>query len=177
MPSFFSKVFGRKKDEKDASHSRRHSASASLLEGKYEAVSPTASPTADKFKNELNGKDKDKDVKPSLFRPRSRSTASPQSDATKPLPLTPQLKLNLSTPKEPKTRALGVVFEAADDNGTLPEHVIGERRLTPLETSSLVKFCAAAIVDRGGESFHPSICYLCEHVFFALELGAFGWIY
>ncbi|TCD59866.1 hypothetical protein EIP91_011275, partial [Steccherinum ochraceum] len=118
MPSFFSKVFGRKKDEKEspAAHSRRHSANASLLEGKYEAVSPTTSPTADKFRNELgqHGKDKEKDGF-SLFRPRSRSTASPQTETSKSSALTPHLELNLTAAKEPKNRALAVVFEAADD--------------------------------------------------------------
>lgn len=164
MPSFFSKVFGRKKDEKEASaaHQRRHSASASLLEGKYEAVSPTASPTAEKFRNELahqNSKEKEKDAGFSLFRPRSRSTVVAQSDAAaKSTSPKPHLELNLTSPREPKTRALGVVFEATDDRGTLSDAVIGERRLTPLETFLLVKACATAIVYRGGEH----ICFCCS---------------
>ncbi|KAH8077379.1 hypothetical protein BXZ70DRAFT_700062 [Cristinia sonorae] len=154
MPSFFSKVFGRKKDEKESSatHTRRHSASASLLEGKYEAVSPTSSPTADKFKNELGNKEKEKDGF-SLFRPRSRSTAAttnPHPDTAKPPRLVPHLDLNLSVQQETKSRALDVVFEAADDRGNLPVAIIGERRLAPLETFLLVKACAAAIVNRGG---------------------------
>ena len=154
MASFFSKVFGRKKDEPTAAHQRRQSASASLLEGKYEAVSPTASPTADKFRNELTqrqDKEKEKDGGFSLFRPRSRSTAASPSDSTKSPSLTPHLELNLTVVKEPKSRALGVVFEAADDRGTLPDGVITERRLSSSEAVLLVKACAEAIIERGGE--------------------------
>ncbi|THH30472.1 hypothetical protein EUX98_g3724 [Antrodiella citrinella] len=149
MPSFFSKVFGRKKDDKPAAHARRHSASASLLEGKYEAVSPTTSPTSDKFHSD-QGKEKEKDAGFSLFRPRSRSTASPKDENGKSSSHKPRLELNLTVARVPKTRTLGVVFEGADDRGILPVTVISERRLTPSESLLLVKACAAAIVDRGG---------------------------
>ena len=63
MPSFLTKVFGRKKDDKLASSppshaSKRHS-NASLLEGKYEAVSPSVSPSAARFSEAQQPKDKD----------------------------------------------------------------------------------------------------------------------
>ena len=61
------------------------------------------------------------------------------------------LTLNLPVPKEQRSRALGVVFEAdPNDTTTLPDNVIGERRLTPLETLVLVKACSQAIVNHGG---------------------------
>ncbi|RPD76906.1 hypothetical protein L226DRAFT_504826 [Lentinus tigrinus ALCF2SS1-7] len=154
MASFLHKVFPRKKD-KDATN-KRNSAS-SLLEGKFEAVSPTVSPSAAQFaesaqqlKERGREKEKEKEGGFSLFRPRSRPM-SPPPDTRKTVSNAPHLTLNLPVPKEERSRALGVVFEAdPNDTSTLPENVIGERRLNPLEALLLVKACSTAMIDHGG---------------------------
>jgi hypothetical protein len=156
MPSFLSKVFGRKKpDEKESSGGLRAS-NGSLLEGKFEAISPTVSPTADKFAelpNVAGEKEKEKD-KPSdsklstgfsLLRTKSGSVAqSIRTDA-------PHLSLNLPGPKDDHAnRNLRSVFEAdPDEKILLTESVIGERRLNPLETLILVRACSQAITAHG----------------------------
>ncbi|KAI0350934.1 hypothetical protein OH77DRAFT_1430335 [Trametes cingulata] len=157
MAAFLSKVFPRKK-EKDTN--KRASAS-SLLEGKFEAVSPTVSPSAAKFeeaaqkpkergREKEKEKEKEKDSGFSLFRPKSRPL-SPPPDARKTASDAPHLTLNLPVPKEERSRALGVVFEGdPDDIAVLPDNVIGERRLNPLEALLLVKACSSAIVANGG---------------------------
>lgn len=154
MPSFLTKVFGRKKDEKEHVSSKRHSASGtSLLEGKFEAVSPNISPSATHFTESIpHVKEKEKDTPFSLFRPKSRQPSSSSQETTRSASPKPLLTLSLSEAKEEKTRTLGVVFEAdPDDRRVLSEVVIGERRLNSTETLSLVKACSAAIVDRGGK--------------------------
>lgn len=169
MPSFLSKVFGRKKDEKEPSNSKRHS-TGSLLEGKFEAVSPTVSPTAFNFIESAQQLQppREKDIGFNLFRPKSKTSPKPQ-DANKTSSPAPLLTLNLPVPKEDKSRALGVVFEA-DPNGrsTLSNSQIGERRLTPLETLLLVKACATAIIERGGEF---SIVFYCLVVLFGCRIA------
>ena len=66
----------------------------------------------------------------------------------------PHLTLNLPVPKEQRSRALGVVFEAdPNDIATLPDDVIGAKRLSPLEALLLVKACSSAIVNHGGTCF------------------------
>ena len=155
MAAFLSKVFPRKKD-KDASN-KRHS-SPSLLEGKFEAVSPTVSPSATHFSEsaqQLNerGREKEKDTGFSLFKTKSRPT-SPPPDTRKTVSDAPHLTLNLPVPKEQRSRALGVVFEAdPNDIATLPDDVIGAKRLSPLEALLLVKACSSAIVNHGGTCF------------------------
>jgi hypothetical protein len=146
MPSFLSKVFGRKKhDDKDGSQP-----SFSLLDGKFEVVSPPVSPTTVDFAAEsANGRFRDTLA---LFRAKSGPTnvsTTHHSDL-------PHLSLNLPGPKdEANSRALGVVFEA-DPDGTivLPDSVIGERRLSPLEALILVRACSQAIATRG-TSYSP----------------------
>ena len=99
-------------------------------------------------------KEKEKEGPFSLFRTKSRPT-SPPPDTHKAASDAPHLTLNLPVPKEERSRALGVVFEAdPNDTSTLPDNVIGERRLTPLETLLLVKACSQAIIDNGGASTH-----------------------
>ncbi|OCH87839.1 hypothetical protein OBBRIDRAFT_129203 [Obba rivulosa] len=159
MPSFLSKVLGRKKDEKETSRSGKRSSVASLLEGKFEAVSPSISPSATNFadsaprsqeKEREKSKHQEKDTGFSLFRSRSRPV-SPLPESPKTIPEVPRLTLNLPVPKEERSRALGVVFEAdPDDRSTLPDAVIGERRLNPLEALLLVKACSTAIIEHGG---------------------------
>ena len=123
MATFFSKVFPRKKDKETSN--KRNSAS-SLLEGKFEAVSPTVSPSAANFvdsaqKPKDQGREKEKEKEKesafSLFRPRSRPVSPPPSDTRKTASDVPHLTLNLPVPKEQRSRALGVVFEA-DPNDT-----------------------------------------------------------
>jgi len=165
MPSFLSKVFTRKREEKEPGRSHKRSSVASkssLLEGKFEAVSPTISPSAAQFPDAAaheNGKEKEKEKEKDrersggfpLFRARSPHPVSPQSDAPKSSLDVPHLTLNLPVPKEEKSRALGVVFEAdPDDHSTLPDKVIGERRLNPLEALLLIKACSSAIISHGG---------------------------
>ncbi|CCL98824.1 uncharacterized protein FIBRA_00829 [Fibroporia radiculosa] len=159
MPSFLSKVFARKKEEKESSRPTKRSSAASLLEGKFEAVSPNVSPSATHFPDTAlhgNGKvkekekDKDKSGGFSLLKTRTRPV-SPNVDASKPAANTPHLTLNLPVPKEEKSRALGVVFEAdPEDRSLLSDNVVGERQLSPLEALFLVKTCSSAIVNRGG---------------------------
>ncbi|KAH9837891.1 uncharacterized protein C8Q71DRAFT_567206 [Rhodofomes roseus] len=158
MPSFLSKVFTRKKDEKDASHPPKRTSVASLLEGKFEAVSPPASPSATnvvhaqqapKEEKKEEKKEKEKDVGFSLFRTRSPRPTSPKTDTAK--PQLPHLTLNLPEEKSSDGRQLASVFDAdAGERAVLPNDVIGERRLNPSEALNLVKACSTAIVDRGG---------------------------
>lgn len=160
MPSFLSKVFGRKKDDKDTSP-RAARPSESLLEGKFEEVSPTVSPSATKFpeiaangksNGHGNGKDKEKDSGFSnLFKSKSRaaSTDRPQKNSDQ---LTLPLSLNFSEAgqADASSRALGVVFDADPDAQILlTDAVIGERRLSPAETLTLVRACSQAITARG----------------------------
>lgn len=80
MPSFLSRVFGRKKDDTKEVGNRRPSSDASLLEGKFEAVPPTISPIASRFDGStdasaIQDKEKEKDGF-GLFRPKSRVSPS-----------------------------------------------------------------------------------------------------
>ncbi|TFY65312.1 hypothetical protein EVJ58_g2046 [Rhodofomes roseus] len=165
MPSFLSKVFTRKKDEKDASHPPKRTSVASLLEGKFEAVSPPASPSATnvvhaqqapKEEKKEEKKEKEKDVGFSLFRTRSPRPTSPKTDTAK--PQLPHLTLNLPEEKSSDGRQLASVFDAdAGERAVLPNDVIGERRLNPSEALNLVKACSTAIVDRGVRSPDSSL--------------------
>ncbi|KZT65115.1 hypothetical protein DAEQUDRAFT_769156 [Daedalea quercina L-15889] len=156
MPSFLSKVFTRKKDEKDASHPPKRTSVPSLLEGKFEAVSPPASPSATNVahsqsvqKEERKEKEKEKEAGFSLFRTRSPRPTSPKTDAAK--SELPHLTLNLPEEKAKDGRQLGVVLETdVGDRSVVPDHVIGERRLNPSEALKLVKACSTAIIDLGG---------------------------
>ncbi|KAJ8517094.1 hypothetical protein ONZ45_g5674 [Pleurotus djamor] len=161
MPSFLSKVFGRKKDEKE--HSNGRDSESSLLEGKFEAVSPTVSPTAAKFA-EANGHGKDKEKEKERefgFKPfkTKSNTASPTSAQT--TRDFPHLSLSLASDSKDQTnsRVIGAVFDADPDSQILlPENSIGERRLSPQETTELVRVCAQAITARGLETLgimHP----------------------
>lgn len=163
MPSFFSRVFSRKGQDKEASGTRRTSV-ASLLEGKFEAVPPTVPSETNNFAGtaqQSKDKNKDKESGFPLFKARSRPN-TPSVDSRPPAPA-PRLTLNLPVPKEERTRALGVVFEGdPDDMSTLPENIIGERRLNPLEALLLVKACSTAIIERGG---------MCPLQFFIILVG------
>jgi hypothetical protein len=152
MPPFLSKVFGRKKDGKASSPSSRgRSSDGSLLDGKFEVVSPVDSPNVAEFpENALkppNGKDS---ALGGLFRVKSRASR-PSSPEPKRKESLPQLSLVLPVPKEDAhARALGVVFETDPDASQfLTDDAIGRRRLTPLEALILVRTCSQAIIARG----------------------------
>lgn len=179
MPSFLSKVFARKKDEKDVSPtSNKRASNASLLEGKYEAVSPSVSPSATKFLDppqQPSGKESSNPL--SLFRSRSRNPVEQPGQSNANTTSIPTLTLNLPVPKEEKSRALGVVFEAdPDSNIALSDAVIGERKLNPLETLLLVKACSGAIINRGGKSLFQMratltiLRVLCKSATFGIKL-------
>ncbi|TFK66863.1 hypothetical protein BDN72DRAFT_899486 [Pluteus cervinus] len=161
MPSFLSKVFGRKKDEKESSTSQGRASDASLLEGKFEHVSPTVSPTIANFPEAATGKGvahgKDKDGNFGLFKSKPRTSSADPS--LKPSDL-PQLSLSLPTSKGgSSSRTLDVLFEGDPSApGQLADPAIGGRRLKPLETLLLVQACSQAITARGLETLgvmHP----------------------
>ncbi|KAF8883895.1 hypothetical protein CPB84DRAFT_180078 [Gymnopilus junonius] len=178
MHSFLSKVFGRKKDEKETSSTTL--APGELLGGKFEAVSPTVSPSAAKFLDldqnnqkaaaaALNGldKDKDKDNKepsPSSFLSKVISRpSSPEVKPVKKLDNLPHLSLNLGGAKEeeeiPNNDDLEAFLDVDPEAQTLlSDAVIGERRLNPMEALLLIRACSQAIVSRGLETLgimHP----------------------
>lgn len=147
MPSFLSKVFGRKKDEK-ASQSPRRGSGGSLLDGKFEAVSPTVSPSATDFlENPLkgNGKDKDKDGAFNTLRVKSRPSSQDVSQKKK--DDLPQLSLVL--PASNEQAVLGVAFEADPNGQVLSDAALGNRRLNPSEALILVRACSQAIIATG----------------------------
>ncbi|KAF8339314.1 hypothetical protein F5887DRAFT_981887 [Amanita rubescens] len=155
MPSFFSKVFGRKKqDDKDDRDS-------APLGGPYENISPSVSPSAANFPELVtNGGSREKDSTFHLFKSKSR-VAAPESyqkpDAAPHIAL--NLPSSLSQPEDSPTRALDVVFEAdLDSRVLLTDAAIGERRLSPTETLVLIRICARSISARGLETLgimHP----------------------
>ncbi|KAJ7042597.1 hypothetical protein C8F04DRAFT_83565 [Mycena alexandri] len=162
MPSFLSKVFGRKKEDtnKDARPPQRPPSDASLLDGKFEAITGTPTPTTPRFDlpdPAANDKEKDKDGF-GLFKSKSNRTSpavtpGDHSVAQAQNKRDYHLSLNLPGPKEEASRALGVVFEADPDGQILlPESVIAERRLSPLEAFLLVQTCAQTINAHGLET-------------------------
>ena len=65
MPSILSKVFGRKKDHGESrSHARQ--SRTSLLDGKFERVSPTVSPSVENFPDAGQRKELEKTVRGAL---------------------------------------------------------------------------------------------------------------
>ncbi|KLO16470.1 hypothetical protein SCHPADRAFT_208777 [Schizopora paradoxa] len=184
MPTFFSKILnlGKDKDKKGDSgtkdpqsptspkHSKRHSIH-SLLEGKFEAVSPTVSEQGElaaKEQQEAKGtaesdsdKEKEKDKLVTLLsRPKAR-TKSPtrRSDDF------PRLTLNLTLPsasdgeKKGGTRDLRTVLEGTVDGAPLlDDATLGKTRLSPPEALKLMKACAGVINERGLDTLgvmHP----------------------
>ncbi|KAL5498259.1 hypothetical protein ACEPAH_2399 [Sanghuangporus vaninii] len=175
MAPFFSKVFARGKEKEkekgkdglkepsspSAKQAKRFSrtSATSLLEGKFEAVSPSVSPTAEKY-GEVDQttpkKDKDKERSAGLFRPKSRTTSG--SDALRKQEEVPQLKLDLNLPSpklDPKKRNLSIVYEG---DAVLDDDVIGEKRLSPAEALKLMRACSSVLTSRGLETLgimHP----------------------
>lgn len=154
MHSFFSKVFGRKKEDKETSPTTL--GAGELLDGKFEAVSPSVSPSATNFleldqtKAKANvNEGKDKEIGFSLFRGKSRPS-SPEVNQRK-LDNLPHLSLNFrETKEELASRQLGFLQETdLDTQGLLSDAVIGQRRLNPLEALVLIQACSKAITARG----------------------------
>ncbi|KAF9007188.1 hypothetical protein BDQ17DRAFT_262797 [Cyathus striatus] len=155
MPSFLSKVFG-------SSKSKKHSptdTNPQPLGGKFEAVSPTISPSAEKFSDTTKSKNKDKDNSGfnTIFRSKSRPNLPSSPSAS-----SPSLKV-----EEPPHLSLRLDTEAAGRPGVkdvfaedvlLSESAIMEKRLSPEEVTQLVKACKEAIFARGLETLgvmHP----------------------
>lgn len=163
MPSILSRLLGRKKSQEPEPLADKPGISSPLLDGKFEAVSPTVSPSAAFFTDpavaEIRGinKSKDKESPFSLFRVRSRpsSDLSTVEKVEKTAPNVPHLSLNLPVIKE-RGRTLDVVFESGPDAlALLNEAAIRERRLTPREVLSLVRACSKVILERGASpSYH-----------------------
>ena len=152
MYAFLSKVFGRKKDDRDASSSSQPVLGpGELLGGRFEAVSANVSPSSqclelDPNVNEAKDKEKekDKDVGFSFFKGKWRP-ASPDVKPTRKLDMLPHLSLNFQDPKaEPPTPCL---FFTTDQ--ILSDADIGQRRLNPSEALILVQACSRAIIARG----------------------------
>ncbi|KAG6900189.1 hypothetical protein C0993_001705 [Termitomyces sp. T159_Od127] len=152
MPSFLSKVFGRKKDDKESPH---RVADTELLDGKFESVSPSATKFPE-VANERLPRHKEKDSPFNVFRSKSRPSSPESKDRRVEVP---HLSLNLPGLRdEEASRELGVVFDADPESSTLSEEAIGRRRLNPLETLILVRACSDAIIARGLETLgimHP----------------------
>ena len=157
MPSILSRLLGRKKSQEPESLADKPGYSP-LLEGKFEVVSPTVSPSAAFFTDpgaaQIRGVERPKDKESPLhvFRARSRpsSDLSTVEKVEKPAHNVPHLSLNLPVIKE-RGRALDVVFESGSDAlALLNETTIRERRLTPHEALSLVRACSQVVLERGG---------------------------
>jgi hypothetical protein len=157
MPSILSRLLGRKKSQEPESLADKPGHSSPLLEGKFEVVSPTVSPSAAFFTDPRAGqirgidKPKDKESPLHLFRALSRpsSDLSTVEKVEKAAPNVPHLSLNLPVIKE-RVRALDVVFESGPDAlALLNEATIRERRVTPHEALSLVRACSQVILERG----------------------------
>ena len=152
MYAFLSKVFGRKKDDRDASSSSQPVLGpGELLGGRFEAVSANVSPSSqcvelDPNINEVKDKEKEKekDVGFSFFKGKWRP-ASPDVKPTRKLDMLPHLSLNFQDPKtEPATP-----FLLFTTDQILSDAEIGRRRLNPSEALVLVQACSRAIVARG----------------------------
>lgn len=145
MPSFLTKVFGRKKE--GASSPGSKSATGELLDGKFEDVSPTVSPAAANFpelqtNGSPRGRGTDRTISESklrtFFRSKSRSRAASPVHQQRKLEELPQLPLSLlANLNQDEAEVL------------LSDSVIGERKLTPVEAVGLVKVCSEAITNHG----------------------------
>ena len=153
MYAFLSKVFGRKKDDRDApSSSQQVLGPGELLGGRFEAVSPNVSPSAQFSQlipdiNEASkDKEEEKDAGFSFFKGKWRP-ASPDVRPTRKLDVLPHLSLNFQETKAISAKPdLGLLFTTEQ---ILSDAVIGQRRLNPLEALILVQACSRAIIARG----------------------------
>ena len=152
MPSFLSKVFGRKKDDNPSARLPSDVSDPSLLGGHFDAVTPSALefPHVENGKGEENEKGKQKEGGGpfALFKPKSRP-ASPDPPQRR----APHLSLHFSNLKDEaiaRALALGVMLERDEElEIILSDEVIGGRRLNPVDALKLVRTCSQAIIDRG----------------------------
>lgn len=143
MPSFMSKVFGRKKEDAKEKPLMSRNSHQSLLEGKFEDVRRTPSPIV------TTGESSPREGSFGLFRTKSRSAVKSPTSPVPRLAELPTLSLNLPGQREENnSRSLGVVFEG-DRDVVLDDSVIGLKRLNPAETITLVKACSQVITERG----------------------------
>jgi hypothetical protein len=153
MPSFLSKLLGRKKTQELESPTDKLSP-PTLLDGKFEAVSPTVSPSAAVFADpsvaQIRGNDKTKEKESPFNLLRYKSRPSSDSPTTeKPVADVPHLSLTLPITKV-RGRTLDVVFEP--DHATVSlsnDATIRGKRLSPNEALSLVRACSQVIIERG----------------------------
>jgi len=152
MYAFLSKVFGRKKDDKDASSSSQPVLGpGELLGGRFEAVSRSISPIPqfselDPKTQEAKDKEVENDAGFSFFKGKWRP-ASPDVKPSRKLDVLPHLSLNFQEPKAVSaTPDMGLLFRT---DQILSDAVIGQRRLNPLEALVLVQACSQAIIAKG----------------------------
>jgi hypothetical protein len=154
MYAFLSKVFGRKKDDRDvpSSSSQPILEPGELLGGRFEAVSPNVSPPTQfsDLNPDINeaskDKEKGKDAGFSFFKGKWRP-ASPDVKPSRKLDILPHLSLNFQETKAVSAKPdLGLLFTT---DQILSDAVIGQRRLNPLEALILVQACSRAIIARG----------------------------
>ena len=151
MPSFLSKVFGRRKgDEKERATLRsvKHGSNPSLFESKFEAIPSTTSSLSPRFPEDARasekGKDKEGDKGGPLGLLRSKSKPQVSSPTTDAPHLTLRLPGTIDKNGKPLVSSFNSQADEADDS-------ILTRRLSPAETLSLVDACSKAITERGGE--------------------------
>lgn len=166
MPSFLSKVFGRKKESDSPTSSKtpqRSPGAPSLLEGKFEAVSPTVSPSAThfaQFAQQKAERERERDgALTQLFRGKARSPLEPTARAAaaaappKSSPAAPHLSLNFSDLRDGRRALAGVFDGGAGGRALLSAEALGERTLDAPEAATLVRACAKYIEERGAFSF------------------------
>jgi len=155
MANFFNKVFNKKKaeDRGQSSSSSKRNLEAPLLEGRYEAISPTVSPSAEKFlgrdqtpkaKEDKDNKEKEKG-NTGLLKGLRGSAIQQLKRAER----APHLSLHLAPSRtdDNKRRTLDAIF--GEKYTILDDATLGERRLLPREALPLVKACAQAIITHG----------------------------
>jgi hypothetical protein len=157
MPSFLSKLLGRKKLQGLEPSSINPGYPAPLLEGKFEAISPNVSPSAAFFTDssaaQIRGNDRPKDKESPFYIFRARARGSSDAPVVEKAPSdVPHLSLNLSITKD-RGPSLDVVFESHPD-AFASEAAIRERRLTPLESLALVRACSQVVIGSGVFSYH-----------------------
>jgi hypothetical protein len=175
MPSFLSRLLGRKKPQEQEPSADNPGHPAPLLDGKFEAISPNVSPSAAHFTDpgvlQIRGNERprDKDSPFHIFRARSRASSDLPTVGNA-APDVPHLSINLPVTKD-RGRALDVVFECDPQALVLfDETAIGERRLTPHEALSLVRACSQAIIERGALPFSLRTNFvIIPHLFPGLE--------
>jgi hypothetical protein len=149
MPSFFSKVFGRKSADDKEHPTEARTSNGTLLDGKFEVVSPPVSPTALLFTDGEHGfrSSKEKESRFTLFRLKHRT-----SETTLPSPKSvedaPHLTLNLPDTAENASPALD-----PDSQIILSDDVVGDKRLNAHEALTLIRACSQWISERGVSSF------------------------